>query len=248
MAHESGLAPGAVALVTGASSGIGEAAAEALAARGCKVICTARRIDRLAALAERIGDNAYPLALDVTDAGAVAGLLDSLPAELRDIDILVNSAGHDIGGRRPFYEQDANDMASAVETNVIGLIRVTHALTPGMLRRGRGDIVHIGSVNAFEPPPNTTNYSGTKSAVHGLSRAMRADLKGSNVRVIEIMPGLTETEFAAARLGGDLERGREYYAGFAGIMSSEDIARSVVFALEQPRHVTIAHLVAVPSA
>ncbi len=248
MTDEPGFAPGAVALVTGASSGIGEAAAEALAARGCKVICTARRIDRLRALAERIGDNAHALELDVTDADAVAGLPDSLPAELRAVDILVNSAGHDIGGRQPFYEQDADDMASGFETNVIGLIRVTRALAPGMVQRGRGDIVHIGSVNAFEPPPNTANYSGGKAAVHGLSRSMRADLKGSGVRVIEIMPGLTETEFAAARVGGDLERGREFYAGFAASMSAEDIARSMIFALEQPRRMTIAHLVAVPSA
>lgn len=248
MTESNGLTAGNVALVTGASSGIGEAVAELLVERGCKTICAARRTGRLQALRERLGENCHPVELDVTDTASVDSLLQRLPQELRAIDILINNAGHDIGGRQRFDQGDVANMASVIETNVIGLVRVTHAVIRGMLERGRGDIVNIGSVNGIEVGPEAANYSASKFAVHGLSRGMRADYRGSGIRIIEILPGLTKTGFAEARWSGDEARAEEFYDAFPSVMEPMDVARSVLFALEQPAHVTIAELVVRTSA
>ena len=241
------LRPGAVALVTGASSGIGEALAAMLVERGVRVICAARDPERLGAAVARLGERAHALPLDVADPGAAAGLLERLPEELRAIDILVNNAGHDIGGRRLFHEGDVEEWAAIIETNVTGLIRVTHAIVPGMLQRGRGHIVNLGSVAGLRVFRNGSVYHASKYAVRALTDALRLDYADTDIRVTEVLPGLTRTGFARARFHGDEARGAAYYERFPAAMAPEDVARAAIFALEQQAHVTIAQVVVVPT-
>ena len=247
-APEAALRPGAVALVTGASAGIGEAIAEALIARDCRVVCAARTLERLDALCERLGPDAHPFALDVTDAEATATLVDRLPGGLGEIDILVNNAGHDIGGRRRFDLGDADQWASIIETNVTGMIRVCHAVIPGMVARGRGHVVNLGSISGLSTYPGGTIYNASKFAVRGFTGALRADYAESGIRVTEILPGTVRTEFAQTRLGGDEDGARRFYDGYSSVLVPADVARCVVFALEQPPHVVISQLVVTPTS
>jgi 3-hydroxy acid dehydrogenase/malonic semialdehyde reductase len=241
------LRPGAVALVTGASSGIGGALAAMLVERGVRAICAARDPERLSAAVARLGERAHALQLDVADPASTAGLLERLPEELRAIDILVNNAGHDAGGRKLFHEGAVEDWAAIVETNVIGLIRVTHAVLPGMLERGRGHVVNLGSVAGLRVFRNGSVYHASKYAVRALTEALRADYSNTEIRVTEILPGLTRTNFAKARFHGDEAKGAAYYERFPATMAPEDIARAAIFALEQPPQVTIAQIVVVPT-
>jgi NADP-dependent 3-hydroxy acid dehydrogenase YdfG len=241
------LRPGAVALVVGASSGIGEAIAEALGARGCRVICAGRRMERLQALVERLGDGAHALALDVAAPESARTVLDRLPQDLREIDILVNNAGHDPGGRRRLDLGEVDEWASIIETNVNGMIRVSHAVIPQMLDRGVGHVVSIGSSAGVQAYPGGAPYCASKFAVRGLSDAMRLDYRDTDLRVTDIQPGLTRTEFARVRLYGDEQGGSAYYGNAPSCLLPEDVARAVVFALEQPPHVMVARLLVVPT-
>lgn len=236
---------GAVALVTGASSGIGEALAGMLLERGVRVICAARDPARLDAAVARLGEGAHALQLDLTDAASVDGLLGRLPEDLRAIDILVNNAGHDVGGRKLFHEGDVEDWAAIIQTNVVGLIRATHAILPGMLERGRGHVVNLGSVAGLRVSRNGSIYHASKHAVRALTEALRLDYADTDLRVTEILPGLTRTGFAKARFHGDEAKGESYYEGFPAAMAPEDVARAAIFALEQPPEVTIAQMVVV---
>ena len=235
-----------IALVTGASSGIGAAIAGQLADLGCKVICAARRVDKMQALCTRLGASALAVPLDVTDAHAVDALIESLPPSWRAIDILVNNAGHDVGGRRLFHEGSADQWANIIETNVIGLIRTTRAIIPAMIERDRGHIVNIGSVSGLYPYSTGTIYAGSKFAVHGFSESLRRDYAGTGVKVTEILPGMVKTGFAEARWK-DGEQADKFYTEFGDCLSPEDIARTVIFALQQPPNVVISQLVVVPS-
>jgi 3-hydroxy acid dehydrogenase/malonic semialdehyde reductase len=238
---------GATALVTGASSGIGAAIAEALVAKGCRVIAAARRVDRLADLAARLGAACHPIALDQTDDCSVATLLERLPESWRDLDILVNNAGHGVGGKRRFDEGTAEDWVGMIDTNVSGMIRVSRAIIPGMLARGGGQIVNIGSVVGVNPLPTDTAYVTSKFAVNGFSKALRLDYLGK-IRVMEVLPGLVRTEFDEVRRFGDKATAEAYYASFAERLLPEDIAACVAFALGQPPRITIAELLVLPSA
>lgn len=241
------LHPGAIALVTGASSGIGEATARRLSERGARVICAARRVDRLQALVAAWGDRVIALPLDVDRADDVAGLIDRLPADWRAIDILVNNAGHDIHGRRRFVNGTIADWAAIVETNTVGLMRVAHAVLPGMLQRGRGHVVNIGSSSAFNLLGDSA-YIASKAAVHGLSQAWRSETLGKGVRVTEVIPGPVRTEFAATRLDGDAAGGEAFYKQFKAVIEADDVARAIVYALEQPGYMTVTELAMMPSA
>jgi 3-hydroxy acid dehydrogenase / malonic semialdehyde reductase len=247
MTNASRLGPGAVALVTGASSGIGLAVALALAREGCKVIMAARRADRLARLAREIGPLAIPVVLDVRDAKAVEDLLAQLPPELRKVDILINNAGHDIGGRRRFDTGSADTWTDIIETNLQGLVRVTRALLPGMLERGKGDIVNLGSSSGVRAAADRAAYGASKAAVHMFSQNLRIELAGTGVRLTEILPGLTRTEFAEVRLRGNATEAQAFYDNAGTAINPEDVAQSVLFALRQPPHVTVAELVLLPS-
>ncbi len=248
MADEPILKPGAVALVTGASAGFGVAISEALVARDCRVVAAARRLDRLRALAERLGPNCHPLTLDVADAEATGNLIERLPEELREIDILVNNAGHDIGGRQRFDEGDMAQWASIVETNVTGLMRVSRAVTPGMVARGRGHIVNLGSISGFKAYAGGTVYAASKFAVHGFTGCLRADYVGTGIRVTEILPGTARTEFGETRWHGDKAAADAFYGGYETLLDAADIARCVVFALAQPAHVVVSDLVVMPTS
>jgi NADP-dependent 3-hydroxy acid dehydrogenase YdfG len=241
------LQPGAVALVTGASAGIGAATARALAARGARAICASRNQARLDQLVAELGAGAHALELDVADPASTESLIERLPEALRAIDILVANAGHDLGGRRRLDEGAVADWASIIETNVTGMIRSCHAVIPGMVARGRGHVVTLGSVAGLSSYKGATIYNASKFAVHGLTEALRKDYGDSDLRVTEILPGLTRTEFAASRHGGDSAKGTAYYDGFPETLEPDDIARAILYALEQPARVTIAQMVVVPT-
>jgi len=241
------LSPGAVALVTGASSGIGRALVPMLAARGLRVIGTGRNAGRLDAVMAPLGGNGLGVPLDLADGEAIAGLPSRLPADWRAVDVLVNNAGHDVGGRRRLEAGTADQWAAIIEANVTGLIRMTRALVPGMLERGRGHIVNLGSVAGLRALKGGNVYNASKFAVHGFTDALRLDYADTDLRVTEILPGLARTGFAAARAEGDEAAADTFYRGFPGYMEPEDVARTILFALEQPPHVTIAQLVVVPT-
>lgn len=234
-----------IVLVTGASGGIGEAICRLLVDQGHHVVASARSLAKLESLASELGDALQPVALDVTDPETVANLVAALPRGFDKIDVLVNNAGHDTGGRRRFDEGSAEQWCDIVETNVQGMIRVTHALIGGMLERGRGHIINLGSIAGLKPYATGTAYVTSKYAVHGFSETLRLDFADKGIRVTEIMPGLVRSGFAGQRLG-DAEQAREFYASFDACLQPEDIAATVAFAIAQPRHVEIAQLVVLP--
>jgi 3-hydroxy acid dehydrogenase/malonic semialdehyde reductase len=239
---------GRTALITGAGTGIGRATTLALARAGCRVVACGRRAGPLEDLA-RAAEGAAVLAhiLDVTDKAAVDALPDRLPEGWRDIGILVNNAGHEVGGRRRFDEGTADEWESIVETNVLGLMRVSRALVPAMVAQGYGHVVNIGSVSGLRPNATRTAYAASKHAVHGFSESLRMDFAGSGVRVTEIMPGIVRTEFAETRWG-DADKAREFYGGFDDSMEPDDIAAAILYALTQPARVDVAQIVLMQSS
>jgi 3-hydroxy acid dehydrogenase/malonic semialdehyde reductase len=234
------------ALVTGAAGGMGRAIAKALIAEGHKVVLADRDSKSLKAFAAELGANAFALALDVTDGPAVSRLLDAVPAAFRPIDILINNAGHDIGGRKRFEAGDADDWAAIVETNLIGLMRVTRAVLPDMVKRNTGDIVNMSSINALRIVPDMAPYSASKAGVHMLTETIRGELAETGIRITEINPGLTRTNIILTRYRGDRAQEKAYFDQFKLAMEPEDIARSIMFALNQPRHVQMAQMVILP--
>ena len=237
--------PGPVVLVSGASSGIGEAVCRLLVAQRFRVIAAARNRDRLEQLAAQLGDALYPLVLDVTDSSAVSKLAQALPEKFRDITVLVNNAGHDVGGRRLFEEGSAEQWCGIIETNVQGTIRLTRALIEGMLTRGSGHIVNMGSIAGLKPYATGTAYVSSKFAVHGFSETLRLDYAGRGIRITEIMPGLVRSGFAGQRLG-DERKAEAFYDSFEQCLRPQDVAQTVLYALQQPKHVEIAQLVVLP--
>ena len=232
-------------LVTGASSGIGEAICRLLCAEGCRVIGTSRDAGRLQPLVDELGEKFLPLTLDVDDAGAVASLPDQLPPAFAEVDVLVDNAGHDTGGRQAFEDSDAAQMCGVIETNVSGVIRMTHALIGGMLARGGGHVLNIGSTAGLRPFATMSAYVASKYAVHGFSESLRLEYAGRGIRVSEILPGLVRTGFAERRLG-DAREAADFYDSHAVSLQPKDIAETVLFALRQPKHVEVAQLLVVP--
>lgn len=232
-------------LVTGAGSGIGEAICRLLVSKQYRVIGAGRNINRLQNLAEQLGESFHALELDVTNAKSVDNISRRLPTDWTEVDVLINNAGHDTGGRRSFETGTAEQWCDIIETNVQGMIRVTHELVKAMLARGRGHIVNMGSIAGLKPYATGSAYVTSKYAVHGLSETLRLDYAGRGIRVTEIMPGLVKTGFAEQRLG-DAEKAAEFYDSFEQSLNPEDIAETVLFALQQPKHVEIAQLVVLP--
>lgn len=233
------------ALITGASGGIGRAVTLRLGRAGYRLVLAGRDGARLDAVAAEIGTPCATLLLDVTDPGSVASVPNRLPTRFGQVDVLVNSAGHDVGGRQAFEEGEAEDWAAIIDANLTGLIRLSHLLSRGMAARGDGDIVNIGSLSALRPTPRMAAYTASKAGVHALSDIMRADLGRRGVRVIEIMPGLTRTGFAAARLHGDTDAADAFYDK-AAALSPDAVAQAVEYALAQPRDVIVAQIVLTP--
>ena len=227
-----------VAVVTGASSGIGEATAKILAQQGFHVIVVARRADRIQALADEIGGTA--IVADVTDAAAV----DALAAEIDRVDVLVNNAGG-AKGLAPVADADLEDWRWMWETNVMGTLRVTRALLPKLIASGDGLIVTVTSVAALETYDNGAGYTAAKHAQGALHRTLRGELLGQPVRLTEIAPGAVETEFSLVRFEGDQERADAVYTGITPL-SADDVAEVIGFVASRPSHVNLDLIVLKP--
>jgi NADP-dependent 3-hydroxy acid dehydrogenase YdfG len=238
--------PARGAIVTGAASGIGRAIARSLFAEGNQVALVDRDAGALATLGAEL-TNAVALALDISDAKAVDGLLDTLPEDFAPIHTLVNAAGHDPGGTTRFERGDPDDWSSAIETNLSATMRVTRAVLPDMIERNRGDVVTISSIAAQRIVPEMAAYTASKAGLHAFCDVLRAELVDSAVRVIEIMPGLTQTDLIRKRYRGDAARAAAYYERFGLALEPEDVARTVQFALDAPPQVTLAQVVVLPT-
>jgi len=225
-------------LVTGASAGFGAAITRRFVAEGARVIAAARSEERLKELAGELGDAVLPLTLDVRDADAVAGVVAGLPAGWAEIDVLVNNAGL-AKGLEPAHQAELADWDQMIETNVTGLVHLTRAVLPGMVERGAGHVINIGSIAGSYPYPGGNVYGATKAFVHQFSLNLRADLHGTGVRVTNIEPGLVGgTEFSTVRFGGDQAKADNVYAGTTPL-TADDIAESVHWATAQPAHVNV---------
>ena len=235
-----------IALVTGAAGGMGAAISRALLQSGHRVILADCNADALRTLAEYLGDASLALPLDITDKSAVDGIIDSLPPAWRRIDILVNNAGHDIGGRTRFDIGSPDDWSAIIETNLIGLMRVTRALLPPMVQRDTGDIVNMSSISALRIVPDMAAYTTSKAGVRAFTDVLRGELAETGIRVTEILPGLTRTGIIRTRYRGDTVKEKEYFDTFKMALEPDDVARCIAFALAQPRSVQIAQLVVLP--
>lgn len=233
-------------LVTGATSGFGDAIARRLVGAGHKVIATGRRSDRLANLQRELGAALLPFALDVTNAADVALLPGSLPDGWREVDVLVNNAGLALG-LDPAQKAGLAQWDQMIATNITGLVHMTRALLPGMADRNRGHIINLGSVAGSYPYPGGHVYGGTKAFVKQFSLNLKADLVGSFVRVTDIEPGLCGgTEFSSVRFSGDQARAAGVYQGTEPL-TSEDIAETVAWVIGLPRHVNINRIEMMPT-
>ncbi len=236
-----------VVFVTGASSGFGAEIVRRFARDGARVVAAARRFDRLEALAAELGDGVLPLALDVTDRAAVESAIADLPAAFADVDCLVNSAGLALG-LEPAHRADLDDWDRMVDTNCSGLLYATRALLPGMVSRGRGHVVNVGSVAGSYAYPGGNVYGATKAFVHQFSLNLRSDLHGTGVRVTCIEPGMCGgTEFSEVRFGGDKEKAQSVYAGMQPL-TANDIADAVAWATSVPAHVNVNTIELMPVA
>lgn len=237
-----------IALITGATSGIGEATARLLAKHEFKLILCGRRKDRLENLQQELSKSTAvtTLSFDVRDREAVRKSLESLPVEWRNIDILINNAGN-AHGLDPIQTGSMDDWDAMIDINVKGLLYVSRILLPGMVERKKGHIINMGSIAGKETYPNGNVYCASKFAVDALSKGMRFDLNASGIKVTAIHPGLVETEFSLVRFKGDEERASSIYKGYEPL-KGEDIADLVLFALTRPDHVVIADLVVLPKA
>jgi NADP-dependent 3-hydroxy acid dehydrogenase YdfG len=237
-----------IAVITGASSGIGAATARRLAAEGFHVVAAARRTDRLEALVKEIGPGATAVACDVTSDASVAGLAAAVAALGGPLTLLVNNAGG-ARGVDPVATGSVDDWQWMYEVNVLGTLRVTQALLPALEASGRGTIVTVGSTAAFTPYEGGGGYVAAKHAETALVGTLRLELAGKPVRVIEIDPGMVRTdEFAVNRFGGDQNRADAVYAGVREPLVADDIADCIAWTATRPQHVNVDRLVVRPIA
>lgn len=236
-----------IALVTGATSGIGRSTAVALAKAGYHIIATGRRTERLQELQLQITEvPVHTLTFDVRDREAVQQAISSLPDDWKGIDVLVNNAGN-AHGLAPVQSGTLNDWDAMLDINVKGLLYVTHAVLPLMLQRKQGHIINIGSIAGKEVYANGNVYCASKFAVDALSKGMRIDLVQEGIKVSEVNPGLVETEFSEVRFKGDKERAAGVYQGYEPLRA-EDIADLITFMVTRPAHVNIAEVMILPAA
>lgn len=238
-----------IALITGATSGIGQATALKAAEAGFDVIITGRRNDRLQELAESIrqkGADVLPLAFDIRQSGEVETAIRNLGGKWRDISVLVNNAGLAVGVA-PIQEGVLDDWERMIDTNVKGLLYITRAVAPLMIARNTGHIVNLASIAGKEVYPGGNVYCATKHAVDALSRAMRTDMLKHHIKVTNIAPGMVETEFSIVRYKGDKEAADKVYQGMTPL-TNEDIAETIIFAITRPTHVCLNDIVIMPTA
>ncbi len=233
-------------VLTGAAGGMGRAITRALLDSGRRVVLVDRDLESLRQFATEMGDNTFPLQLDITDNQAVDRLPDLIPDAFKPVDVLINNAGHDIGGRTRFDIGAADDWSAIIQTNLIGLMRLTRSLLPGMVKRNTGHVVNISSINAVRIVPDMAAYSTSKAGVHMFTETLRGELAETAIRVTEMQPGLTRTNIILTRYRGDRAREKDYFDQFKLALDPADIARSIVFALDQPPHVQIAEMMILP--
>lgn len=237
-----------IALITGATSGIGEATARILAVNNFKLILAGRRKDRLEKLTSELSQatEVVSLSFDVRDHDKTAQAIDSLQGEWRSIDVLVNNAGN-AHGLAPIQTGEVDDWDAMIDINVKGLLYVSKQVIPGMIERKAGHIINIGSIAGKEVYPNGNVYCASKFAVDALTKGMRMDLNPYGIKVTGIHPGMVETEFSLVRFKGDIERAKSVYQGLTPLYAA-DIADVILFAVTRPSHVVIADMVVLPTA
>lgn len=241
--QENAIMKGKIALITGATSGIGEACARKFAEGGYDVIITGRRAELLESLARELegnGTKVLPLAFDVRDREASKAAVEGLPQEWKEIDVLVNNAGLALG-LEPEYEGDFADWDQMIDTNIKGLLNMTRFIVPGMVERDRGQLINIGSVAGDAAYAGGNVYCATKAAVKTITDGLRIDVAHSSVRVTNIKPGLVETHFSNVRFHGDDARADKVYQGIKPL-TGEDIADVAFYAASAPAHVQIAEV------
>lgn len=232
-------------LITGATSGFGKACAELFASRGWRMVICGRRSERLQVLKKELGDSAvYAIALDIRDRQQVQQVLETLPADFRNPDVLINNAGLALG-LEPAHLADLDDWETMIDTNIKGLCYLTRAILPHMVAKGYGHIINIGSVAGNWPYPGGNVYGATKAFVRQFSHNLRADLLGTSIRVTNIEPGLADTEFSTVRFHGDRKKADEVYQG-THPLSGTDIAEIVYWVTSVPAHINVNSLEVMP--
>ena len=234
-------------LITGASAGFGKALAERLVANGHRVIGCARRLDKLNALADTLGEAFLPVVMDVSDTATIPQIIADLPAEFSQIDVLVNNAGLALG-TEPAYKASLDDWMRMTDTNVKGLMALTHAVLPAMVARDSGYIINVGSIAGSWPYFGGNVYGATKAFVKQFSLNLRADLIGTQVRVTNLEPGnVAGTEFSNVRFHGDDDKAAKVYDGFK-TMTGDDIGDILLWLIESPAHINVNRLEVMPVA
>ena len=234
-------------LITGASAGFGQALAEKLVAQGHRVIGCARRLEKLNAIADHLGELFLPVMMDVSDTKAIAKTLADLPADFREIDVLVNNAGLALG-TEPAQNADLSDWMQMVDTNIKGLMAVTHAVLPAMTARDSGYIINVGSIAGSWPYFGGNVYGATKAFVKQFRLNLRADLVGTQIRVTNLEPGnVAGTEFSNVRYHGDGDKAAKVYDGFK-TMTGEDIGDILLWLIESPANINVNRLEVMPVA
>ena len=235
-------------MITGATSGIGEATARILANKDFRLILCGRRKDRLLKLAAELASETevFTMSFDVRDRKKVFELVEDLPAEWAEVDVLINNAGN-AHGLAPLQEGSVDDWDAMMDINVKGLLYVSRAILPGMVKRNSGQIINIGSIAGKEAYASGNVYCASKFAVDAITQGMRIDLNAHNIRVGAVNPGLVETEFSIVRFKGDNKRAKSVYANMQPL-TANDIAEIIHFAITRPPHVNIADLLVLPTA
>lgn len=234
-------------LITGASAGFGAALAKRLVAKGHKVVGCARRLDKLNVLAKELGELFLPVVMDVSDTTSLPQIIADLPADFSQIDVLVNNAGLALG-TEPAYKADLDDWMQMVNTNIKGLMSLTHAVLPAMVERDSGYIINVGSIAGSWPYYGGNVYGATKAFVEQFSLNLRADLLGTQVRVTNLEPGnVAGTEFSNVRYHGDDEQAAKVYDGFKN-MTGDDIGDILLWLIESPAHVNVNRMEVMPVA
>lgn len=238
-----------IVLITGASSGIGEGCARKFASQGARLILNSRSADKLEALAhelkETFGAECHVLSFDVCDRQAASAALASLPEEWKSIDVLINNAGLAIGVDKE-HEGCMEEWEVMIDTNIKALLSMTRMVVPGMVERGRGHIINIGSIAGDAAYPGGSVYCATKAAVKALSDGLRIDLVDTPLRVTNVKPGLVETNFSVVRFRGDKDRADNVYKGIRAL-TGDDIAEVAYFAASAPEHMQIAEVLVMPT-
>jgi len=235
-----------IVLITGASAGIGAATARQFSKAGAKVILCARRKERLETMASEFNTPTYLLPLDIQNREQVQKAIESLPEDWKKIDILVNNAGMARGVDK-LHEGDIDGWEEMIDTNIKGLLYMSRMVIPLMVKNNSGHIINVGSIAGHEVYPGGNIYCATKHAVNALTKGMRMDLLGSNLRVSTVDPGLVETEFSKVRFKGDKERAKTVYQGYQPL-AGDDIADAIVWIASRPEHVQIAEVIIFPTA